>query len=143
MKYIAYRKGYKYQLAEDYEVTTAIRPPHALITPFLMLATTGKLLIKAGYAWDGPSGPTFDTASSMRCSLVHDALYQLMRQQQLDQSYRPLADDELYKIAIEDGMWKWRAKLWHRELSKFGRPAADPQNAKRVFIAPNKRRFTQ
>jgi hypothetical protein len=41
-----------------------------------------------GYAWNGPSGPTLDTRNFMRGSLVHDALYQLMREGRMDNGLR-------------------------------------------------------
>lgn len=142
MKYIRYRGGYKYQLAEEYEVLVTIRPLQPIMTPYIGLDTAGRLLIRSGYAWDGPSGPTIDTPSAMRGSLVHDALYQLMREGLLNSSLRKKADQELYRIVIEDGMWKWRAWLWRRELNKFGGPAADPKNKKRVLVAPKQRRLS-
>lgn len=136
MKYIAYRQGYKYQLAEDYKVQVAICPENDISTPFLSLDKNGWLYIKAGYAWDGPSGPTYDTKSSMRGSLIHDALYQLMRYDLLPQKDRDLADEELYKACIEDKMWKWRAKMWLRQVKRFAGGAANPKNKKRVYLAP-------
>lgn len=139
MKYIAYRKGYKYQLAEDYQGAVSIIGK-TVVQPFFVLDIHGNLLVKAGYAWDGPSGPTVDTASSMRCSLVHDVLYQMLRMKLIEQHYREIADSELYRLAIEDGMWTWRAKLWLRELRKFAGGAADPKNIKRVYIAPKKKK---
>lgn len=133
---ITYRKGYKYQLADTVAIQTRLRPALAINTPFIALSPTGLLLIRAGYAWDGPSGPTFDTKSSMRGSLVHDALYQLLRAELLPASDRALVDKELYRLCVEDGMWKWRAKLWLREVRKFAGGAADPKNKKRVYTAP-------
>jgi len=47
----------------------------------------GGLLIKAGYSWDGPSGSAIDTKNFMQGSLVHDALYQLLRENILYESY--------------------------------------------------------
>ena len=69
--------------------------------------------INKGYAWDGPRGPTIDTKTNMRASLVHDALYQLMREGLLPQHYRKAADKELYRIMIEDGACKWRAWYYY------------------------------
>jgi hypothetical protein len=77
---------------------------------FIDLAPDGKLKIYECYAWDGPSGPAFDTKAFMRPSLVHDALYQLMRESELDQEYREPADVLLREMCIEDGMcrlWAW------------------------------------
>lgn len=69
----------------------------------------GLLTMKKGYAWDGPSGPTIDTKNFMRGSLVHDALYQLMRNGQLAPQWREGADQELRRICREDGMNRFRA----------------------------------
>lgn len=84
------------------------------------------LYIQKGYAWDGASGPTWDTESSQRASLVHDALYQLIRVGILSMNDRISADKELERIAVEDGMWKWRAKMWRVGLKWFGASAAEP-----------------
>ncbi len=78
-KRIAYRSGYKYQLAKAYSIGINIKPGKDIKTKFIKLDRTGKLTIVGGYAWDGPSGPVVDTKENMRASLVHDALYQLMR----------------------------------------------------------------
>ena len=70
---VSYRKGYKYQLAEDFSQYVAIYPEKDIKTQFIHLAMDGRLTILSGYAWDGPSGPTIDTKSSIRGSLIHDA----------------------------------------------------------------------
>ena len=109
MKTIKYRSGYKYQLAETYSVVTKIRPPEMAETDFITLDATGRLTMESGYAWDGPSGPTFDTKTFMRGSLVHDALYQLMREGLLAGEHRAAADELLAVICREDGMNWFRA----------------------------------
>lgn len=96
----------------------------------------GLLVIKSGYAWDGPSGPTFDPPESMRASLVHDAGYQLMRNSYLDMIHRAYFDDLFYKILREDGMNRFRAWLWHREVERFASKAANPRSKRVVFEAP-------
>jgi hypothetical protein len=131
-----YRKGYKYQLAEDEYFQTKIYPVSDIKTQFIELYTDGLLIVRSGYAWDGASGPTIDTKSAMRGPLAHDALYQLMRWKLLDKSVRPLADDLMYTCLLEDRMMKWRAYFWHREVGKFAGFAADPKNRKRVYEAP-------
>lgn len=139
MDFISFRKGYKYQLAESYSVEVGICVSEQIKTEFISLSTKGELLINSGYAWDGPSGPTIDTMSTMRPSLVHDALYQLIRAGELQLSRRKVADDIFYKLCLEDGMWRFRAWLWHRELRRFAGSAASPKNVKRVHIAPKKK----
>lgn len=131
-----YRKGYKYQLAEDEYFKTNIVPVAEIKTQFIELNLDGQLLVKSGYAWDGPSGPTYDRRTNMRGSLGHDALYQLIRMKLLDESWRKRADEYMATWCIEDGMWKPWAKLYRRELKKFAAFAADPTNAKVVYEVP-------
>ena len=50
--------------------------------------------VQKDYAWDGPSGPTIDTRNSLRASLVHDVLYQAMREGGLPRTFRRRADLE-------------------------------------------------
>ena len=109
MRFIRYRDGYKYQLVETYQVVIAIKPDQPVLHDYIRLDTDGTLTIRAGYAWDGPSGPTFDTRNFMRGSLVHDALYQLMGDGLLPLSEREAADTTLRRICLEDGMSSIRA----------------------------------
>ena len=134
---IKYRKGYKYQLAKQYQVGVGIfYKDHAIVTDFIELSPHGILTIKAGYAWDGPSGPTIDTKTFMRGSLVHDALYQLMRMGLIPQSYRSTADNLLHMHCREDGMARWRAWYVYKSVKRFAASAAKTKNAKKVYIAP-------
>ena len=95
---IRYRSGYKYQLATRYSILINIKPKKDIKTEFIKLDAKGKLTIKRGYAWDGPSGPVVDTKENMRASLVHDALYQLMRHEELStKAYKDKADKILKK----------------------------------------------
>jgi hypothetical protein len=74
------------------------------------LSPDGTLFLASGYAWDGPSGPTFDTPDFMRGSLVHDGLYQLIRERHIPMDpYREQADRLLRAHCIEDGMSGLRA----------------------------------
>jgi len=135
--HIKYRSGYKYQLAEDYRVKVRVIPVQDIDTGFIGLTTQGMLLVKEGYAWDGPSGPTWDTKNFMRGSLVHDALYQLMRNRHLSKTrWRAEADNELKRMCLEDGMFRIRAAWVHRGVRVGGGPAADPASKKKVFTAP-------
>jgi len=121
-------KQYKYQLTEDYSISVPIKPLKMIKTPFVRLTKAGKLTIKQGYSWDGASGPTWDLHAH-RASLVHDALYQLMRMGLLDHvMYRPVADLLLRDIAREDGMSRFRSAYWHYFVSKYGGRAAEPQD---------------
>jgi len=137
MECIAYKAGYKYQLKEDYESPIDIRQDVNVVTQFIELTPDGVLTIRKGYAWDGPSGPTFDTLNFMRGSLVHDALYQLMRERHLDEdTYRNKADRLLQKICREDGMSMIRAWWVYEGVHLFGKPSADPSRDKPFTRAP-------
>lgn len=137
MKCIAYNGGYKYQIKEAYDIEIEIKPSTPIDTGYIKLDTTGSLTIKKGYAWDGPSGPTIDTLTFMRGSLVHDALYQLMREKHLDHDmHREAADRLLQKICREDGMWSLRAWWVYQGVRIFADPAADPSSRRPVVHAP-------
>ena len=133
-----FRKGYKYQLAEDYTYADVIRivPMTDIKIEFIRLDMDGVLTIKAGYAWDGASGPTVDTKNSIRGSLVHDVYYQLIRQKHLHQGLREKADLVFRSILLRDGMSRFRAWVWYRSVSKHAGSAADPKNVKKVYEAP-------
>jgi hypothetical protein len=98
------RRTYKYFLVNSYCFPTHWRLTHAINNAFLQLDVDGTLHIAAKYAWDGASGPMPDLPSIMRASLVHDALYQLMREGHLDQSHRAAADEILFQLCRSDGM---------------------------------------
>ena len=107
MKYRSLKR-WKYELLEATHCKVDI--PENVSTAFIYLnSATSKLNIHAHYAWDGPSGPTFDTKTFMRGSLFHDALCQLIGEGLLDKKYRKYADQLLRKICLEDGMSKFRA----------------------------------
>lgn len=133
---IKYRDGYKYQLAESSQIEIGIHPEADIITEWLLLNKEGFLSIMRGYAWDGPSGPMPDFPNAMRGSLVHDALYQLMREGHLGVTYRDVADKLLRTICIEDGMTHPLAELVYQGVHLFGDPYADPANNKPVIEAP-------
>ena len=135
--YIRYRADYKYQLAYDYSIRISIKPKYNIDTDFISLDIHGNLLVKKGYAWDGPSGPVIDTEENMRASLVHDALYQLMRNKYLvTRTHRKAADQFFKDICKEDGVSNWWASVYYKALRKYGKPAASPQNKKKIHRAP-------
>ena len=121
-------RRYKYQLTNGYTKTIPITPDADIPTDFMTLTSEGILNIGKHYAWDGPSGFfTIHTKSFMRGSLVHDALYQLMRLSKLDYKvHRETADKVLKDICIEDGMWKFRAAYVHWAVRIFGEKHARP-----------------
>ena len=137
MECISYKEGYKYQLVEPYKTIIDIKPDKDITTDYIDFSKDGNLVIKKGYAWDGPSGPTIDTLNFMRGSLVHDALYQLMREEYLDKNmYREPADKLLQKMCKQDGMSSLRAWWVYLGVHIGGDPSADPANKKPIIKAP-------
>lgn len=127
--------NYKYQLMDDFALQIDIKPQRDIEFKFLSLAGNGLLTIRKAYAWDGPSGPTIDTRNFMRGSLVHDALYQLMRLNSLDyQHHRQRADEYLREICLEDGMSAFRAWYSYQGVRLFGEKNARPRDEPEVEI---------
>ena len=122
--HIYYRAGYKYQTTRDYFHRTSITG-FSGGNRFISINADGVIWIQAGYAWDGPSGPTLDTRDAMRGSLVHDALYQMMREKVLPLSMRDQADSLLKLICETDGMTAIRASIWWVGVKKFAEKAAE------------------
>ena len=124
---------YKYELEEDYIIPLKEldgifvygddNPKYSYATDHLAFKA-GVLTVKKYYTWDGPSGPTIDTDDFMRGALVHDALYQLIRQGVIRKSFRKKADKILYRICREDGMSWFRAHYVLRGVRWFGGSSA-------------------
>lgn len=122
-----YKAGYKYQLVERTNAPTGITPvgePRMIRLEYLSLLWDGVLVIKSGYAWDGPSGPVRDRKKLMRASLVHDALYQLIREGLLPVSEQDKADRLFQQMCIEDGVPRLMAWMYYQGLKRFGKRAA-------------------
>jgi len=120
------RRKYKYNLHSDFEYSTGIQLEHPAELRFIEMDANGYLVIKSGYSWDGPSGPTVDTKNFMQGSLVHDALYQLMREGVITQHQRKRADEILREICIADGMSRIRAWEVYQGVRIGGDSSARP-----------------
>ncbi len=98
------RKKYKYTLQNVTRYDTGFSLDKDYDTDLLNLSKDGMLTILPGYSWDGPSGPAIDSKSFMRASLIHDALYQLMRDCGLPKKHRKQTDEIMRDILLEDGL---------------------------------------
>lgn len=118
-----YKDGYKYQLEKDAVfMLPAILSFYEHDSAFITLHG-GLLTVKAGYALDGPSGPTADSPSGMRPALLHDSGYQLIREGILQQEHKPIFDELFYRGLLHDGMGKIRAWAWYQAVKYFGKGA--------------------
>jgi len=132
---IGYKEGYKYQLSFGFSIQTGIKCGEHIETKYLVLNKNGILVIRPGYAWDGPSGPTYDSKAYMVASLVHDALYQLMRMGLLSVIWRSQADDMFYYMCLDDGMWRPRAYLAWKAVRRFRLRSASESKLKPILEA--------
>jgi hypothetical protein len=146
-----FRSGYKYQSVQDESIKVEIHG-FDIDTQFIRLTPDGMLTGKAGYAWDGASGPTWDEPIEVvtRGPFFHDILYQLMREGRLPTSYREYADGLMYTLIIEDGrkyvskknplvrkitmhLIEMRAYAWYLAVREFADDAALPENDRKVY----------
>lgn len=137
---IQYKDGYKYQLESDYVYTLPdyfLPTWREIETDYLWYDGALTFIVKKGYAWDGPSGPTIDTKNFMRGSLLHDGLYQLIREGYLNKkTYRIVADKILYEACRQSGMSWIRANVVYYSVRVFGNPSALSTGARPLLIAP-------
>ena len=134
---IKYSKGYKYQLEEYVSFDTPIAIGYEISTKYFRVYPNGKLEIYRGYAWDGASGPTIDTDSSMTPSMVHDVFCQCMRDRSISYDlWQDAINDFFREQCLERGMCKIRANIWHAgvEFGDAGNPIQGPDRP--VFTAP-------
>lgn len=123
---IYYKDGYRYQLTRDYTVFTGIMLPETVAYEFFTLTADGYCKVRHGFAWDGASGPTFDSKSSMRPSLIHDCYCQAAKDGKIDYAtYGPQYNAVFKQMCIEDGMWGLRASIWNAGviIGRGGDPA--------------------
>lgn len=131
---IFYKKGYKYQLNADVSIKVAHFYTQRTITADFLKLSGGRLFFKKGYAWDGASGPVFDTKKSMQATLVHDGLYQLIREKKLPFTSWKKADYELERIGKLDGMSSLR--IWYWLLALRYKKGKATKKKKRILSAP-------
>ena len=127
---------WKYRLESKYQVSVGFYEQKAERGNEFVWLDHGFLTISEGYAWDGPSGPVLHTRTWMRASLVHDALYQLIREDHLPREMRKVVDDLMYAHLLEDGMGRFRAWYSYRGVRLFGGRAAEPRPTLGTFTAP-------
>lgn len=133
-KELKYSSGYKFQLNSDVVVQTTLRPAvPCVIQGYIFLDTDGMLYIYRGYAWNGCTNAP-DTYSNFLAGLVHDALYQLMQEGILDQSFKPRADLMLRDIMIEYGSSFIIAELFYQAVKWFGYLHMKPSKVRALQI---------
>lgn len=117
------RRHWLFRLDEQASFETGIEPPEPVDEALFSLSMSGLLTIEKGYSWDGPSGRlTLKTTSFMIGSLVHDCLYQMMREGKLPRENRKAADVLMKKINRASGMVFPRVYWTYWAVRVFGAP---------------------
>lgn len=122
--------AYKYELIGDYKMVLKGIPvdfQSEWIINTRLPKNKSVFCIKKGHRWDGASGVAVDTDNFMRGSLLHDALYQAIREGHLTTKYRKLADKILFNICRQDGMSWSRANWVYYAVRLFGGAYATPK----------------
>lgn len=143
MKY-AKTRTYKYCLKKDFVIELKqfpfsgfdqVRSNYAYIRRMNHSNPKCILSVLEGYRWDGSSGPTIDTKNTMIPSLIHDVLYQLLRESKFPglnkkqlSKVRKWADWEYYRALRREGMSYIRARVHYYALRVFGSSSANPKN---------------
>ncbi len=130
-------------------VDTGFNPKSPLSTPitqstgtkvFVCFPVKGPLEIYTDYAWNG-ADVIPDTDGNMFASLVHDALYQLMRAYYLEdkefiggiprEEFRQKSDELFRDFCIANGVWFIIAWLYYWALRMFGQGSSIKLSEKR------------
>ena len=135
-KCLYFCRGYKYQVKRTFHIRLAIVPFAPVDLPFVKVSMAGLTEILLGYAWDGASGPTWDTLNSMTGSLVHDVIYQLIRLGLIDPKFKEYGDQVLHNLCTEDGMFSLRADYWRWAVLEFGAGSTKPSAEPKEEVAP-------
>ena len=135
-KCLYFSEGYKYWVRQDFHIKLDIIPDEYINLQFVTMDLDGDTVIRQGYAWNGASGPTWDTLNSMIGSLVHDVIYQLIRLGLINRSYKEYADTVLHDLCTEDGMYSWRADYWRWAVLNFGDGSCLPSAEPKILVAP-------
>lgn len=123
---------WKYQVGEYFRIQTGLLGV-SIITEYVSLDSDGLLRIKVYYAWNGSNWSSDKHA--MIASLVHDALYQLMRLGMISRVIFRKQADALYRdICVAEGMSKIEAGIRYRSLRWFGKSATYPEKNPRGQI---------
>jgi len=130
---LVYRKlhGYKYDIRA--RIVIRVNCPYNFAAEYYSVKD-GYMYVEVGYAYDGPSGPAIDTPDFMLASLVHDVFYQAMREGLLPLAFRKIADKEMYRVCIGQGMWRIRANGAYHFVRLLSEHTAKPEKNPRGQI---------
>ena len=137
------RERFKYEVTEPWEIFHLhdYGPPVKLYRNWIgelprdlpFIEIEGRSLIAhPGFLWDGPSGPSWDSTSSIAASISHDGIYRAMRFGYIpSRGFRRAADKDFRELCKDGGMsWFRRSYHW------FGVRVGGRKSAKRFPGVP-------
>ena len=132
---ILYKGGYKYQLVNRVVFETGLKPNRVegIWTSYIELTRDGKLTIKDGYAWNGANSPAINTDNLIVASLIHDVLYQLLEEYELQRSYKDEIDAIMLRICKDLGMNWFRRWYIAKVLKYLGHHTLNKPNIKKFI----------
>ncbi|NRB42826.1 MAG: hypothetical protein HRU20_30880 [Pseudomonadales bacterium] len=94
-----------YQLEQDFSFTADIHvnAPDNNSNPALKINRRGQLTIQKGYGFNNTRA-TFGAKSTVRASLIYNALCELMAQSVIPKDQKDKINEILVRIAMEDGL---------------------------------------
>ena len=121
---------YRFELTDHWSMTDLSIQGYAGETDWVRLWENGTIWIRGpqmvdghlvlGYAWDGASGLAIDTANSKWGGLVHDALYQLVREGAIPYDAKRPSDRVMMELCRAAGMSRARSKAWELAVRVVG-----------------------
>jgi hypothetical protein len=114
------RKFYKFVLLESLQLAIPFLDKKFKIETKFFKLENSILYIYKGYAWDGPSFVPLFYKKMMYASLVHDVLYQMIRDCGLFLTYKDEADELFYNICLNDGVNPVMALFSYKMVDLFG-----------------------
>jgi len=128
---VKYKHGFRFYLAEDFSLKIDDLPDENVLPLYKIAMSKGMLTISKGYMWDrGFRGKEF-----IRGTLVHEALYQLIRLGYLPYEWRKKSNEIYYSLLVDDGAPKLFAWLLKKCADLFGNVASNGKSRK-VLFAP-------
>ena len=94
-----------YQLEQDFKFTADVHvaAPEKNTNPHLKINRRGQLSISKGYGFS-KTRASFGAKSTIRASLIYNALCELMSQSVIPQDQKAKVNEILVRIAMEDGL---------------------------------------
>jgi hypothetical protein len=136
-KYLYYKEYAGAKVTQDYfRFQMHVAPDKAIKLDWVEIDTKGRVTLKPYFVYDGASGPTIDTLSSVRGVCAHDTIYRMIRLRYLPESFKQVADSLMYDFLIEDGMFQPRAFAWLQGVKLFGNASIKPENENPIYRAP-------